>query len=185
MKENGDDLIIKVYKGKESITEFSKTCEEIFELNKQRCESKGFSATVHEEYIPAYYNMGGYVVYKINEHVVAGTLFLKYGEQMYLSVIAHDNSYGKYNIGNLVLLRTIELAIDSGLREFHFLWGRCDYKARFKSEQRNLYKIGIYKYWYVFLYYWIGNKAYIIFEKIKEEIKPYLLPVYKKLIGMK
>ena len=59
IKENDDKLTIDVYSGKESVAEFYKICEEIFELNRKRCEAKGFSATVHEEYVPAYRDMGG------------------------------------------------------------------------------------------------------------------------------
>ena len=128
---------------------------------------------------------GGYVVYRINDQVAAGTLFCVCGNQMYLFVIAHDDSYRKYNLGNLVLLKTIERAIECNISEFHFLWGRCDYKARFKSEQMNLYKIEIYKFGYSFLLAWIINELIKIYEKTKEKVKSFLMPIYKKIKGIK
>lgn len=128
---------------------------------------------------------GGYVVYRINGKIIAGTLVFIYGEQMYLSVIAHDDDYGKYNVGNLVLLKTIEWAIQSNIEVFHFLWGRCDYKVRFKSEQRNMYNVEIYKVFLSYFYCWTYNEIIKMCEKIKEKVKPFLLPIYKKLKGIR
>lgn len=49
-------------------------------------------------------------------------------------MIAHDNAYNNYNIGNLILLDTIEYAINIGITKFNFMWGRCEYKERFKAK---------------------------------------------------
>lgn len=59
VKNNGDELNIEICSYKEITKEFEKVCDEIFELNKKRCKAKGFEATVHEEYVPAYREMGG------------------------------------------------------------------------------------------------------------------------------
>lgn len=59
VKNNDDELNIEICSYKEITKEFEKVCDEIFELNKKRCKSKGFEATVHEEYVPAYREMGG------------------------------------------------------------------------------------------------------------------------------
>ncbi len=60
----------------------------------------------------------------IENKIVAGCVGFMLGENYYLSKIAHDIEYNKYNLGNVVLLESIKFCIENGVKKFHFLWGR-------------------------------------------------------------
>lgn len=54
------------------------------------------------------------------------------GEDFYLHKIAHDNKFSRYNLGQIALLKLIELLINFRVKRFHFLWSKgVDYKIRF------------------------------------------------------
>lgn len=125
--------------------EFEDVCAKIYELNNDRCLSKGFASGTDKRLINVCAACGGVIYYLLNGSVIAGTMFSIYEDNLYLHIVAHDNMYSDYNIGNLVLLDTIEYAIAHGLSEFHFLWGECEYKKRFGAKKYDLFDIAVYR----------------------------------------
>ena len=49
---------------------------------------------------------------KIDEEIIAGCCGYIIGEHLYLSKIAHQLKYNKYNAGQIALLKLIEWAIE-------------------------------------------------------------------------
>lgn len=160
--------------------EFENACADIYRLNNDRCLSKGFSSGIDRRYVNlCAAGEGGIIYYRFNHSMIAGTMFSIYNNKLYLYIVAHDNMYSDYNVGNLVLLDTIEYAITHGISEFHFLWGECEYKKRFGAKKYDLFDIVVYK---SGLRYSIDRIALGLIE-IKRRIKKVIISFMHK-IGM-
>jgi len=118
---------------------------EIYRLNNERCLSKGFEGGAEKEWFEVVKEKGGVAYYSYQNKVLAGCIFTICDNSLYLHTIAHDNSYNQYNIGNLILLDTIEFAISRNITEFNFLWGDCEYKRRFNAIPYPEYSLTVYK----------------------------------------
>jgi hypothetical protein len=81
----------------------------------------------------------------IDGRVCAGGIGYRAGENYFLNVIAHDPAYDGYWIGILCCYLSICECIARGCKEFHFLWGRYEYKFALGSVQRDLDHLVIYR----------------------------------------
>lgn len=125
--------------------------EYVVKLNHERCLSKGFESGVDgEKYWNSYKKYAVLNLLTAEGMIVAGTISTVFNGELCLHVIAHDNDYGSYNVGNLILLQTIDYAIKSGIKTFNMLWGRCDYKLRFNAVEETLYDYFVCKNLFVF-----------------------------------
>lgn len=84
-------------------------------------------------------------VITLDGQVCAGAISYRAGDNDFLSVLAHDPAYDRYSLGFLCCYQTICACIGRGGREFHFLWGRYDYKRTFLGEQRALDVLLLYR----------------------------------------
>jgi hypothetical protein len=92
--------------------------------------------------------------------VCAGAISFRTGAHYALSVIAHDPSFNEYSLGILTAYQIICACIERGGREFHFLWGRYDYKFLLGAVERPLTKLVIYRSWLQVLMHpdiWLNN----------------------------
>ncbi len=120
--------------------------ENIVALNQERCLGKGFESGVDSGLLFKRLHENCVINYlEIDSKIVAGTIASVYNGALNLHVIAHSNSYGQFNIGNLILLKTIEYAITNDIHVFNFLWGNCEYKSRFGAKEQKFYNIEIYR----------------------------------------
>ncbi|MFC7515428.1 GNAT family N-acetyltransferase [Herbaspirillum sp. GCM10030257] len=84
-------------------------------------------------------------VVTIDGRVCAGTINFRIGDNYFLKVIAHDPAFNDYGLGTVCCYLTICECIARGGREYHFLWGRYEYKYRLLGVQRNLDHIALYR----------------------------------------
>ena len=84
-------------------------------------------------------------VITINGRVCAGTINYRFGENYFLQVVAHDPAYDEFGLGTLCCYLSICECIARKGREFHFLWGRYEYKYRLLGVQRDLRQLVIYR----------------------------------------
>jgi CelD/BcsL family acetyltransferase involved in cellulose biosynthesis len=77
--------------------------------------------------------------------VVGGAVSYRSGCNYFLNILAHDPDYDDYWIGFLCCYETIRACIDRHAKEFHFLWGRYDYKFALGAVQRDLDNVTIYR----------------------------------------
>ena len=84
-------------------------------------------------------------VMRINGRVCAGTINYRFGENYFLKVVAHDPKYDEYGLGTLSCYLAIRECIARQGREYHFLWGRYEYKFRLLGTQRDLSHLAIYR----------------------------------------
>lgn len=80
----------------------------------------------------------------IDGEVCAGAISYRCGGNYVLDVLAHDPRYDEYWVGILCCYMTICACIARGGKEFHFLWGRYDYKFALGAQQRDLDEVFIY-----------------------------------------
>jgi CelD/BcsL family acetyltransferase involved in cellulose biosynthesis len=67
------------------------------------------------------------------------------GGEVFMHVIAHDPAYDDLRLGLLCCALTIEDAIAKGCQQFHFLWGRYDYKTRLGGEREVLSQVLVFR----------------------------------------
>ncbi|GJI94039.1 hypothetical protein RugamoR57_07570 [Duganella caerulea] len=81
----------------------------------------------------------------IDGRVCAGAISYRVGDNYFLMVLAHDPEYNRHSLGFLCCYLTICACIERGGKEFHFLWGRYDYKRHFLGQQRALDQLLLYR----------------------------------------
>ena len=81
----------------------------------------------------------------IDDSVCAGAICCCIGPNYILHVIAHDSQYDAYGLGTLCCYRTICECIGRGGREFHFLWGREEYKFRLRGVEQDFDHLAVYR----------------------------------------
>lgn len=81
----------------------------------------------------------------IDGRVCAGTIGYWAGEHFYLSVVAHDPDYDEFWLGILCCYNTIKECIARHAKEFHFLWGRYEYKFTLLGVKRDLDMLIVYR----------------------------------------
>ncbi len=81
----------------------------------------------------------------IDGRIAAGAISYNAGSNYFLNVLAHAPAYDDYWLGFLCCYRTICECIARGGREFHFLWGRYDYKFALGAVQRDLDNVTVYR----------------------------------------
>jgi len=122
---------------------------DIIALNHARMAEKNKTSMIDEretQNILALVKKCGLVgVVSIDGKVRAGTIGYWVGEHFYLSVVAHDPAYDEYWLGILCCYHTICECIARHAKEFHFLWGRYEYKFTLLAVQRDLDVLMLYR----------------------------------------
>jgi hypothetical protein len=81
----------------------------------------------------------------IDGRVCAGAMSYQQGANYFLNVLAHRPDYDDCALGFLCCYLTICECIARGGREFHFLWGRYDYKYTLGAVRRDLDNVVVYR----------------------------------------
>src|SRR5207245_3753907 len=81
----------------------------------------------------------------VDGRVCAGVICSRSAANYFMHVIAHDPTYDEYRLGKLCCYLTICECINRGGKEFHFLWGRYEYKYRLLGVQRDLDHLTVYR----------------------------------------
>lgn len=121
----------------------------IIEFNRSRMAAKQKISDIDETETQRIIHMvkscGMIGVIFIDGQVCGGTVSYRTGDNYFLYVLAHDPQYDGYWIGILSCYLTISESIQRGGKEFHFLWGRYDYKFTLGASQRNLDHVAVYR----------------------------------------
>jgi CelD/BcsL family acetyltransferase involved in cellulose biosynthesis len=88
---------------------------------------------------------GVMLVATLEGRVVAGVVCTIVGGNVFMHVVAHDPLYDDYRLGKVCCYLSICDAIARGAREYHFLWGRYEYKYRLLGVQRDYDRLVIYR----------------------------------------
>ena len=136
------------------VTKFGTDIEErivdkIVQMNYDRMKHKGKVHGIDNNYkknIYRYSQYYGCVVYlELNGEIVGGCIASIINKGLFLHVIAHDNNYSGYNVGEVCVFNMIQTSIEKGLTTLHFLWGVSELKRRFLAKQHILYSYFVYR----------------------------------------
>lgn len=106
--------------------------------------------------------------------ICAGAISFRTGAHYALSVIAHDAAFNEYSLGMLAAYQIIRTCIERGAREFHFLWGRYDYKFLLGARERPLAKLVVYRSWLQVLMHsdvWLNNGGLALRRRTMEKLQ--------------
>jgi hypothetical protein len=84
-------------------------------------------------------------VASIDGRVCAGIICARVGGAWHMMVVAHDPAYNAWRLGKLCCYLSICDAIEQGGTEYHFGWGRFDYKYQLLGEHKALYRVELYR----------------------------------------
>jgi hypothetical protein len=164
---------------------------EIIRLNWERCISKGFISGIDNleaenlfEVIKLY---GVITIMKLDNKVIAGTIGTILGDEMTLHVISHDNSYNDFNIGTIMIKKTVEQAINDKIHVLNFTWGgteivdksgKANWKLQFGSERKFLNDVTYFKSFTDYYYAKFTDKYRVLRKIISDLIIKLLKKIY-------
>ena len=123
----------------------------MIQFNHDRMADKNIVSVIDEEetrrIIRLVKGCGLLGIMTIDGQIVAGALSYRAGSNYFLNVLAHAPRYDDYWVGFLCCYRTICECIARGGTEFHFLWGRYDYKFTLGAVRRDLDNVTLYRSW--------------------------------------
>lgn len=152
--------------------------DKIIQLNSERMKHKGIIPGKDKEKNNIYkYSIHyGCVLYiEIDGVVVAGCISTILNKRIFLQVIAHDNNFSRYDVGQICILFLIQTSIEKGLSTLHFLWGENDYKIRLLAKPQLLFSYFIYRaYSFDYMYSSVRNRLYrnVISFRLSKYSKP-------------
>jgi len=123
--------------------------DKIIQLNIERLKFKGRIPridNVYKDNLYKYSQYYGFAVYlEINGEIVAGNISTILNKGVFGRITAYNNSYSKYNVGELCAFYAIQMSIERGLKTFHFLWGESDLKKRLLAKPHVLFSYIVYR----------------------------------------
>ena len=123
--------------------------DKIIQFNRERMKIKGKISGIDITYqnnIYKYSQHYGCVTYlELDGVIVAGCIATILNKGIFLHVIAHDNNFYTYNVGEICAFYTIQASIERGLSAVHFLWGESELKKRFLAQPYLLFSYFIYR----------------------------------------
>lgn len=121
----------------------------IVEFNKLRMAGKNRISSLDDqetERIIKLVKLCGFIsVIKIEGRICAGAIYFRVADHYFTLVNAHDPEYDDFRLGTLCCYLTILECIRRNGRQFHFLWGRYEYKFALLGVCRKLEQISIYR----------------------------------------
>jgi hypothetical protein len=122
---------------------------QIINLNSNRLESKGRKSDItdiHQEKHYQYARLNGLLcMCRDKGNVIGGAICSIIDEHAFIHVLAHDNNYKKYSIGQIALIQTIQYLINNRFKHVHLLWGEYDYKYRLLCEKHDLNTVRVFR----------------------------------------
>ncbi len=122
---------------------------DIIELNRARMATKNKESEIdagETARLTTLVRQSGLVsVMILDGRVVAGTVCSRVGGNYFMHINAHDPAYDDARLGKLCCYMTICDCIERGGKEFHFMWGRFEYKYQLLGVQRDYDELTIYR----------------------------------------
>lgn len=123
--------------------------QQIIDMNRARMADRNRESYIDDMEAERIINLaqrcGMLSVITIDGRVCAGAINFRIGDHYFLKVVAHDSVYNDYRLGTLCCYLAICECIARGGKEYHFLWGRYDYKYRLLGVQRDLDHVAVYR----------------------------------------
>lgn len=158
--------------------------DKIIEFNRNRMKSKGKKSGIDNGYENSIYryckHYGCVGIMEVNGVIVAGSIGTLINKDIYMHVIAFDDNFLSYNLGEVCAFNMIQYSIENTWERFHFLWGRNELKRRMMAENHDLYSYSVFRN-HTFKYFVIKWKVEIQ-KRFKNCNQPYFLNSMIKVI---
>lgn len=122
---------------------------DIIELNRARMATKNKTSEIDDaesERLIRLVRQSGFVTVMLHAgRVVAGTVCSRVGANYFMHINAHDPAYDDARLGKLCCFMTINDCIARGGKEFHFMWGRFEYKYLLLGVQQDFNELILYR----------------------------------------
>ncbi len=109
-----------------------------------------------------------------NDNIIGGTIGSIVGGRAHIHVVAHDDLYQKYSIGQISLINTIQYLIENKIKFAHLLWGESEYKHRLLCQMCDIYSVKVFRKKTI---YYLNN----ILNNIRSKIKHIVSNLKKKM----
>jgi len=123
--------------------------EKIVQFSRARVKQKGRNFGIDKTYTDNLYRYSrhyGCVVYlELDGVMVAGCISTIINKEIFVHVIAYDDNFSKYNVGEVCIFDLIQTSINNKLVKFHFLWGFNELKRRLQAKQNILFSYTVYR----------------------------------------
>ncbi len=123
--------------------------EKIVQFSRDRVTQKGRNFGIDKTYTENLYKYSrhyGCVVYlELDGVMVAGCISTIINKEIFVHVIAYDDKFSKYNVGEVCMFDLIQTSINNKLVKFHFLWGFNELKRRLQAKQHLLFSYTVYR----------------------------------------
>jgi hypothetical protein len=144
---------------------------EIIRLKRERCEFQGGKSLIDDLGAENLFGViklyGVIIIMKHENKIIAGTIGAILGNELTMQVISHDNSYNSFNIGTIIMKKTIEQAIKDKIHILNLTWdgtgtrsasrnGKTNWELQFANERWFLNDVTYFKY---FTDYYIAKFA--------------------------
>jgi hypothetical protein len=153
---------------------------DIIALNRARMVQKNKASDIDEDETVRMLRLvkqcGLVCLMTIDGQVCAGSICTRVGDNYFNHISAHHPDYDAYRLGTLCCYLTICEAIERGAAEFHFMWGRFEYKYALLGVKKDFDELIIYRSWAHFLRH-AGSAARIAFEGYRRTLKFWLLDI--------
>ncbi|MDP4238375.1 MAG: GNAT family N-acetyltransferase [Bacteroidota bacterium] len=160
--------------------------DSIIRLNTERMIQKGIVPgrnNTDKHNIYSYSQHYGYVVYlEIDGVMAAGAISYILNKKIYGHLIAHDNNFSRYNLGEICAFYLIQSSIEKGLSALHLLWGKSDLKKRLLAKPHLLFSYVIYRS-YSLGYIFNKAKTTVLLIMIRIEQSDFIKPLRNAIKG--
>ncbi|TFW31267.1 GNAT family N-acetyltransferase [Massilia horti] len=122
---------------------------QIIAFNRSRMTEKGQVSCHTEQDVERLLRLvqkyGVVVAATIESRICGGAISFRVGSTYHLYVLAHDSRYNAYQLGKLCCYFSVCDAIERGDRQYHFGWGRYDYKFKLLGRMTVLHRVDLYR----------------------------------------
>jgi len=125
---------------------------QIVSLNRNRMKSKGVFSDLNDtesNVLHQYASTSGFgflCLCTINGKLIGSTINTVIEQHAYMHVIAHDDSYSKYAVGQIALVHATKYLIEEkNIKFYHLLCGTHEYKFRHGGINHDLYTVRIFR----------------------------------------
>jgi hypothetical protein len=122
---------------------------QLIALNKARMSEKQQTSVHTDRSTAQLYRLvqkyGVVGVATIDSRICGGAICFRVGSHYLLAVLAHDSRYSPFQLGKLCCYFSIRDAIERGCKQYHFGWGRFDYKYKMLGQLTELRLVEIYR----------------------------------------
>lgn len=144
----------------------------IVQFNHDRMIGKGKTSEINQtykNYRHRYSQHYGCVAYlELNGEIVAGCITTILNNQLFLHVIAHNNDFSKYNVGEVCVYNLLQNSLEQKIYSVHFLWGKSELKNRLLAKSHLIFSYFIYRDYSIDFFY---NRVDVVFRDILNEFK--------------